>query len=164
MEAEEKVNILLVDDLPENLLALQGMLEGLGENLVLALSGREALQHVLQTDFALILLDVQMPGMDGFEVAKLVREREKSRHIPIVFLTATAPETSDINLGYKVGAVDYIIKPVACEILLSKVRVFVELYRSRLKLADQIVQQERQRWEAEQLRESLEKEKQYSQE
>lgn len=163
MEPDEKVNILLVDDLPENLLALQGMLEGLGENLVLASSGREALQHVLQTDFALIVLDVGMPVMDGFEVAKLVREREKSRHIPIIFLTATSPESSHIYLGYEAGAVDYIIKPVAREILLSKLRVFVELYRSRLKLADQIVQRERQRWEAEQLRENLEQEKRYSQ-
>lgn len=163
MEPDKKVNILLVDDLPENLLALQGMLEGLGENLVLASSGREALQHVLQTDFALIVLDVMMPEMSGFEVATLIREREKSRYTPVVFLTASHPETSSIYRGYDVGAVDYLIKPFPREILLSKVRVFVELYRSRLKLADQIVQQERQRWESEQLREKLEQEKRHSQ-
>src|SRR4051794_33023420 len=116
-----QVNILLVDDNPRNLISLQAMLEPLGQQLVLAHSGEEALRHVLEQDFAVILLDVRMDGMDGFETAQLIREREKSRHIPIIFITGAEHRETKIFEGYKRGAVDYLIKPVVPEILQAKV-------------------------------------------
>ena len=125
MNPEEKVNILLVDDVPDNLLALYAMLEGLGENMVKARSGSEALKYLLDDDFAVILLDVQMPGMDGFETAVLIREREKSRHTPIIFITAFSKSDEHILRGYSFGAVDYIFKPIVPDILKAKVTVFI---------------------------------------
>jgi two-component system sensor histidine kinase/response regulator len=121
------VNILLVDDQPANLLALEAMLQGLGQNLVKAESGREALKWLLSYDFAVILLDVKMPDMDGFETAELIREREKSRDTPIIFLTAADKTHTEAVRGYAVGAVDYLVKPVVPEFVRSKVSVFVEL-------------------------------------
>jgi signal transduction histidine kinase len=129
MSSEQPINILLVDDRAENLLALAAMLEPLGYNLVKARSGQEALRYVLHEDFALILLDVQMPGMDGFETAELIRGRERSRHIPIIFLTAVNTSERHIFRGYLAGAVDYLLKPFVPEILLSKVAVFVDLHQ-----------------------------------
>jgi signal transduction histidine kinase len=126
---DEQVNILLVDDRPENLLSLEAILEGLGQNLVKAHSGLEALKCVLKQEFAVILLDVQMPNMDGFETADLIKERERSRHTPIIFLTALSKSESYIARGYSVGAVDYMLKPIVPEILTSKVAVFVELFK-----------------------------------
>lgn len=120
--------ILLVDDRPENLIALEATLEPLGHELVLARSGVEALKRLLFDDYALILLDVQMPGMDGFETATRIKERSKSRYIPIIFLTALSTHEQDIFQGYTAGAVDYIAKPFHPEILRSKVRIFLELY------------------------------------
>ncbi len=128
MAAEEKINILLVDDLPEKLLVLESILEELGENLVKANSGTEALRLVLEKDFAVILLDVYMPGMSGFETAGLIRQRRKSAHTPIIFITAFADEMHTAQ-GYSMGAVDYIMSPVVPEILRTKVKVFVDLYR-----------------------------------
>ncbi len=128
---EKKADILLVDDRRENLTALVAVLGGMGENLVSAGSGPEALKRVLDTDFAVILLDVQMPGMDGFETASLIRRRERSRHTPIIFLTAMVKSEPEIFRGYTVGAVDYIIKPFDPAILRSKVRVFIDLFRLR---------------------------------
>jgi two-component system sensor histidine kinase/response regulator len=125
--AEGLVNILLVDDQPANLLALEAMLQGLGQNLVKAESGREALKWLLTDDFAVILLDVKMPDMDGFETAALIRERDKSRYTPIIFLTAADKTHTEAVRGYAVGAVDYLVKPVVPEIVRSKVSVFVEL-------------------------------------
>jgi PAS domain S-box-containing protein len=122
-------NLLLVDDKPQNLTALEATLEPLGQNLVLASSGREALKHLLGNEFAAILLDVQMPGMDGFETAALIKERQRSRHIPILFLTALSKEKAHVDRGYSVGAVDYISKPFDPDILRSKVAVFVELFQ-----------------------------------
>jgi signal transduction histidine kinase len=122
----EKVKILLVDDKPQNLLALEAALADLGQELVKAGSGPEALRRVLTDDFAAILLDVRMPGMDGLETAALIRQREKSRGTPIIFLTAYGDE-QQIFRGYDTGAVDYLIKPVVPEILRAKVAVFVEL-------------------------------------
>jgi two-component system, sensor histidine kinase and response regulator len=122
-----KVNILLVDDQPANLVALEAMLQGLGQNLVKAESGREALKWLLTHEFAVILLDVKMPDMDGFETATLIRQRDKSRHTPILFLTAADKSQSHAVRGYAVGAVDYLIKPVVPEFVRSKVAVFVEL-------------------------------------
>src|SRR6266567_2487077 len=127
--SDGKVNILLVDDKPENLLSLEAVLEKLGQNLVKAHSGREALRYVLKHDFAVILIDVQMPGMDGFETVDLIKERERSRHTPIIFITALSKNEMYITRGYSAGAVDYILKPVVPEILRSKVAVFVELFK-----------------------------------
>jgi two-component system sensor histidine kinase/response regulator len=124
---DEKVNILLVDDQPANLVALEAMLQGLGQNLIKAQSGREALKWLLTHDFAVILLDVKMPEMDGFETAALIRQRDKSRHTPILFLTAADSTQTHAVRGYAVGAVDYLVKPVVPEFVRSKVSVFVEL-------------------------------------
>jgi PAS domain S-box-containing protein len=123
------VKILLVDDEPKNLLALEAVLAGDGRTLTHASSGAEALMYLLQEDFAVILLDVNMPGMDGFETAALVRDREKSRDTPIIFLTAAIQGETYVTRGYSLGAVDYIFKPFEPEILRSKVAVFVQLFR-----------------------------------
>jgi signal transduction histidine kinase/DNA-binding response OmpR family regulator len=128
MGAEEKINILIVDDLPEKLLVLESILEELGENVIKANSGPEALRLVLAHDFAVILLDVYMPGMSGFETAALIRQRRKSAHTPIIFITAFTDEMHTAQ-GYSMGAVDYILSPIVPEILRTKVRVFVDLYR-----------------------------------
>src|SRR5690349_11255920 len=127
-DAQSKVNILLVDDRPEKLLAIEAVLEDLGQNIVRAYSGREALRHVLASDFAVILLDVNMPGMDGFETAELIRQRKSSEHIPIIFITAFGDEMH-VKRGYSLGAVDYILTPVVPQVLRSKVAVFVDLFR-----------------------------------
>ncbi len=129
MPAEPPVNILLVDDHAENLLALEATLNDLGQNLVKARSGREALKCLLQRDFAVILLDVQMPGMDGFETATLIRGRTRSQYTPIIFLTAYSTETNHVFQGYSVGAVDYLFKPIMPNVLRSKVAAFVELWK-----------------------------------
>lgn len=129
--AEPKINILIVDDRPENLTALQAVLEPLEQNIVSAGSGEEALRRLLSDDFAVILLDVQMPGLDGFETATHIKQREKSQHIPIIFLTAIDKEPHHALHGYSVGAVDYVFKPFDPVILRSKVSVFLELYRLR---------------------------------
>ena len=128
---EEKVNILLVDDQPNNLLALETILDEMGQNLVRADSGNRALKHLLDREFAVILLDVQMPDLDGFETATLIRERERSRDTPIIFLTAMERSETNVFRGYELGAVDYIFKPFHAEVLRAKVGVFVELFRKR---------------------------------
>jgi signal transduction histidine kinase len=127
---EEKVNILVVDDLPDKRLAFQVVLEELGQNLVMASSGADALRELLARDFAVILLDVNMPDIDGIETAELIRQHGKTRHTPIIFVTAYADEMQTAR-GYQLGAVDYILSPIVPEILRSKVRVFVELYRAQ---------------------------------
>jgi signal transduction histidine kinase len=131
------VDILLVDDHEENLLALEAILTDPAYTLVRAGSGRDALKEVLRHDFALILLDVAMPGLDGYETAELIRGRERSRETPIIFLTANYRSESHVFRGYSVGAVDYIFKPFSPEILRSKVAVFVELYLKREALKRQ---------------------------
>ncbi len=128
MADAEPTNILVVDDLPEKLLVYRSILEDLGQNLVTARGGDEALAQILRHDFAVILLDVNMPGMDGFEAAALIRKRRRSALTPIIFLTAFAEEARAVE-GYAHGAVDYIQTPVVPEILRAKVRVFVDLYR-----------------------------------
>jgi signal transduction histidine kinase len=127
---EEKVNILVVDDLPDKRLAFQVVLEELGQNLVMASSGAEALRELLEREFAVVLLDVNMPDIDGIETAELIRQHGKTRHTPIIFVTAYADEMQTAR-GYQLGAVDYILSPIVPEILRSKVRVFVELYRAQ---------------------------------
>jgi CheY-like chemotaxis protein len=130
MQPQEIVNILMVDDHPQNLLALEAVLGDMGQNLVSARSGREALKQLLEQEFALILLDVQMPGLDGYETAALAREREQSRHTPIIFLTAINQSDAQVFKGYSTGAVDYMFKPFVPEVLKAKVSVFVDLYRT----------------------------------
>jgi PAS domain S-box-containing protein len=135
--AKVRTNILMVDDRPQNLLALEAILEPLNQNLVRAYSGEEALKHLLKTDFAVILLDVQMPGIDGFETARLIKEREKSRYVPIIFLTAISKDEQFVFKGYTVGAVDYLSKPFDPDILRSKVAVFVDLFRKNEQIRRQ---------------------------
>src|SRR5215212_8979324 len=127
--AAEQATILIVDDQEENVLALEAVLEPLGQRLVRARSGEEALAALLREEFALILLDVQMPDIDGFQTATFIKQREKTRHIPIIFLTALSKELHHVFRGYSAGAVDYVVKPFDPMILRSKVQVFVDLYR-----------------------------------
>jgi PAS domain S-box-containing protein len=134
---KERVNILLVDDHSENLLALKAILEELDENIVTAESGFEALRYLLEGDFAVILLDVQMPGMDGFETAALIRQRATLQHTPIIFLTAIDKNEQAMFRGYAVGAVDYLFKPFPPEVLKAKVAVFIELYRKTQEIRRQ---------------------------
>jgi signal transduction histidine kinase len=169
----DRVNILLVDDQPNNLRALAAILEHLGQNLVLANSGAEALRCLLRDDVALILLDVKMPGMDGLETAALIRGRERTRHVPIIFLTAYERDEVQMFQGYSLGAVDFLFKPIIPGVLLSKVRVFVELFRKTEQVRRQAEQlranerqeherrlaEERQRWEMERLRAEAERER-----
>ncbi len=133
---EPAVKVLLVDDTPENLVALEAALRGISEQLVLARSGNEALRRLLEDDFAAILLDVKMPDMDGFETAELIRNRPRSRHTPILFLTGYKNE-EQLFRGYDLGAVDFLFKPIVPEILRSKVAVFVELSRNAALLRQQ---------------------------
>jgi len=135
-EAVAQAKILLVDDEPKSLYALQQLLSQLEQNLMIAQSGEEALRLALKNDFAVILLDVRMPGIDGFETARLIRSRERSRLTPIIFLTAAADEMASMFRGYEVGAVDYLMKPVVPEVLKSKVAVFVELHRKTERLRE----------------------------
>lgn len=140
MQLEPTVNVLMVDDHPENLIALEAILGGLGQNLVKAHSGEEALRCLLHQDFAVILLDVQMPDMDGFETAALIRQRERSRNTPIIFLTAFNTNDELMVKGYALGAVDYLFKPINPAILTSKVTVFVELFKKTLEVKRQATQ------------------------
>jgi CheY-like chemotaxis protein len=134
--AEEKVNILAVDDSPDKLLAMSALLSELHQNVVTATSGREALRHLLRQEFAVVLLDVNMPGMDGFETASLMRQRKSSEHTPIIFVTAYGDETH-ASRGYSLGAVDYVLAPVEPEVLRTKVGVFVELFRKTAQIRQQ---------------------------
>jgi two-component system sensor histidine kinase/response regulator len=131
----EKVKILMVDDEPNNLLALEAVLESLGHDLVRADSGMEALRCLMKEDFAVILLDVRMPEMDGFETATLIRSREKSRYSPILFLTALGKTEAEMFHGYEVGAMDYLLKPFVPDILRYKVKVLIELQQKAFEIA-----------------------------
>ncbi|HKO16194.1 MAG TPA: ATP-binding protein, partial [Gemmatimonadaceae bacterium] len=133
----ETVDILVVDDRPENLLALEAILEPLQQHICRASSGEEALRQLLERDFALILLDVQMPGLNGFETARLIKSRERTRYIPIIFLTAISKEEAYVFEGYSVGAVDYMFKPFQPEVLRSKVAAFVDLFLRQKRVAEQ---------------------------
>ncbi len=155
---EQTVNILLVDDQPEGLLALEALLQGPERNIVKTRSGREALRQLLKADFALILLDVQMPDMDGFQTAELIRQRDSSKNTPIIFLTAGHKSEANIFRGYAVGAVDYVLKPIVPEILRSKVSVFVDLARQTelvRRQADQLRQSEQEALQLAQARANL---------
>src|ERR1700704_2302801 len=136
MGANEKVNILLVDDQPARLLTYQSVLSELGQNLVCAHSGLEALDKLMREEFAVVLLDVSMPGMDGFEAARLIHEHPRFEKTPIIFVSGVHVTDLDHLKGYKVGAVDYVPIPVVPEILRSKVAVLVELYCKRRELRE----------------------------
>jgi len=135
--SNDPVKCLLVDDLPENLVALEALLKSDGLECHKASSGEEALELLLVHDYALALLDVQMPGMDGFELAELMRGSERSRHVPIIFVTAGSGDTARRFRGYEAGAVDFIQKPIEPDILRSKANVFFELYNQRRQIAKQ---------------------------
>ena len=126
---EEKVNILLVDDRPDKLMALEAVLRDLNQNVVTAKSGKEALRQLLQAEFAVILLDVSMPGMDGFETASLIRQRPATEHTPIIFVTSMSQSENHIARGYQLGAVDYMLTPIVPQVLRTKVSVFVDLFK-----------------------------------
>ena len=135
---QQKPKILLVDDRPENLFALEQTLKPLNAEMTRANSGEEALSHVLRNQFALILMDVQMPGMDGFEAVSLMRDYDETKNVPVIFVTAISKEQKFVQLGYDSGAVDYLFKPISPDILLSKVKVFLELEKQRLELKSAI--------------------------
>src|SRR5712672_2354445 len=137
---DKPATILIVDDREANLLALEAGLEPLGHRLVKARSGRDALRFLLDEDCALILLDVQMPELDGFETAALIRERERTRFTPIIFVTAVRREEEHILKGYANGAVDYVIKPFAPETMIAKVRIFLEQHRREKALLRELRQ------------------------
>lgn len=128
MGYQEPIHILLVDDRPENLFALEAVLESQNYKLIKATSGQEALRCLLKYDFAVIVLDVQMPGMDGIETAKLIKAREKTKEIPIIFISANSKEAEHLFAGYSAGAIDYMVKPFIPQILKSKIQGFVEMY------------------------------------
>src|SRR3954465_8768804 len=134
MKASDKVNILLVDDQPAKLLSYEVILGGLGENLIKAGSAREALEHLLKTEIAVILVDVCMPELDGFELAAMIREHPRFQNIAIIFVSAVQITDPDRLRGYEAGAVDYVPVPVVAEVLRAKVRVFAELYRKTRQL------------------------------
>ncbi len=172
-QGDGKVDILLVDDNTNNLLALEAMLADLGQNLVRATSGTEALRKLLEQDFALALLDIQMPDLDGFQTAELIRARERSRHMPIIFLTAFNKTEVQISQGYELGAVDFLFKPLVPFILRAKVQAFVDLFRKTEEVkrqarllreveareAERRLQEAAQRWESDRLREEMIKER-----
>jgi len=137
---QNSLKILMVDDHEENLVALEHLLDGMGAELFRAHSGQEALALLLEHDFCLILLDVQMPEMDGFEVASLARLKTRTRHVPIIFLTAMGIGPESVFKGYESGAVDYLVKPINPFILCSKVRVFCELYSQKQIIERQLAE------------------------
>ncbi len=134
MNERKKSNILIVDDRPENILSLEALLDAPDMNIIKAYSGNEALGMILEYDFALVLLDVQMPEMDGFETAELMRSNTRTKHIPIIFVTAINKDQQHVFKGYQAGAVDYIFKPLEPEILKNKVNVFLELHSQKAAL------------------------------
>lgn len=139
---DENIRILGVDDRPGNLIALEAVLEILDITFVKAYSGKEAVSQVLAHDFALILMDAQMPEMDGFQTAELIRANQKNEQIPIIFVTAINKEQKHVFRGYDAGAVDYLFKPLDANILRSKVSVFIELFRQKQRLMKKTVELE----------------------
>jgi PAS domain S-box-containing protein len=145
---DARANLLLVDDREENLLALEAVLEPLGHRLVSVTSGSAALKELLLDDFACILLDVQMPELDGFQLATLIKERRRSRHIPIIFVTALSKDETHVYRGYSAGAVDYIFKPIDPDVLRSKVSVFIDLWEKGRQIQQQALQLHEQELDA----------------
>lgn len=137
LPAARMVNILLVDDHPENLLAMEAVLSPQGYNLISVTSGAEALKQLTKENFAAIILDVQMPELDGFETARLIKSREKTRHIPIIFVTAINQAAQHVAQAFSVGAFDYLIKPFHPDILKWKIEALVKLHKNYDQLAEQ---------------------------
>lgn len=157
---DEKINILLVDDQPAKLLTYEAILNKLGENLITADSGMEALEKLLKNDIAVVLMDVNMPGMDGFETAQMIHQHPRFRHTPIVFVSGIHVTSQDFLKGYQLGAVDYVPVPISGELLCAKVRVFAELHRKtrQLELLNErmtLVQEEERRRIARELHDSV---------
>jgi len=144
-------DILVVDDVRANLLAFDAALESLGRRIVAVRSGVEALAQLLEQDFAVVLLDVQMPEMDGFETARLIRSRERTRSLPIIFVTAYNHDDAEVRRAYQLGAVDFLFKPLDAEVLRAKTRVFVELADSQRRENERLLEEQRRRLEAEAL-------------
>src|SRR4026207_1298121 len=140
MSPNDKVNILLVDDQPGKLLTYEAILKDLGENLIKASSGREALEHLLKSDITVVLMDVSMPELDGFELAEIIREHPRFQKTAIIFVSAVHLTDTDRLKGYRSGAVDYVSVPIVPELLRAKVGVFTELYR-RGREAEQLTQE-----------------------
>ncbi|WP_233587432.1 ATP-binding protein [Corallococcus sp. CA049B] len=155
-----RARVLLVDDTPANLLALEAILEPLGQQVVSVRSGDEALKALLLDEYACVLMDVQMPGLDGLETARLLRTRERTKHLPILFITALSREAAYVTRGYEYGAVDYLLKPVDPDILRAKVSVFVELYLRGEKLRQQALELAERRRVEEELQRATELEQQ----
>lgn len=155
LEHTDEAKLLIVDDLPENLLALDALLKGPGIHVHQAESAEQALELLLRHEFALAILDVQMPGMDGFQLAELMRSTERTKQIPIVFVSAAGRELDYAFKGYESGAVDFMQKPLDTHAVRSKVSVFVDLYRNRKRLARQLEELERSRREQEVLLDEL---------
>ena len=151
MLSEIQANLLIVDDLPENLLALEALIKREGRTVFKALSADEALSLLLQHEFALAILDVQMPGMNGFELAELMRSTERTKNIPIVFVSAAGRELNYAFKGYESGAVDFLHKPLDIHAVKSKVNVFVDLYRQRKAMKQQVEALEQSRHEQEEI-------------
>src|SRR6185503_9367024 len=146
MSTEPTANILIVDDDPKTLLGMEALLSGRGRQIVTATSGQEALRWLLRRDFSLILMDVRMPDMDGFETADLIRKSERLRHVPIIFLSAIDTLEADVYRGAAKGAVDYLFKPVVPDVLKAKVSVFVDLFHINERLKQKAVQQSEERF------------------
>ncbi len=155
MRFHEPIHILLVDDRPENLLALEAVLESERYNLVKATSGEEALRCLLKDEFAVIVLDVQMPGMDGIETAKLIKAREKTKEIPIIFISANSKEAEHLFAGYSAGAIDYMVKPFIPQILKSKIEGFVNMYLTNKRHKTQSMQLQQKTLELEKMNQEL---------
>ncbi|WP_052475995.1 response regulator [Cohnella kolymensis] len=155
MRDGKPVSLLIVDDHAENLLVLEASLSGEGYRLVRADSGEAALRHLLREEFAVIVLDVQMPGMDGFETARLIKAREKTKDTPILFISATSREAVHQFEGYSAGAIDYLVKPVSTTILKAKIAAFVRLYESNRELESQRNMMHRQKTELEAVNKEL---------
>ena len=144
--ADSTANILVVDDDVRSLLAMEALLSGSGRNIVTARSGADALRELMRREFAVILLDVRMPDMDGFETAALIRERERLRHLPIIFLSAVDTLDTDVYRGVASGAVDYLFKPVVPQVVKAKVAVFVDLFRMNERVKQQALEQSEARF------------------
>src|SRR5579863_3143206 len=143
MGGDEKLNILLVDDQPAKLLSYEAILQGIDENLIKATSGREALEHLLRSDIAVVLMDVCMPELDGFELAAMIRDHPRFRKTAIIFVSAIHLTDVDRLRGYEMGAVDYVPVPVIPEVLRAKVKIFAELYRKSRQLEQLNIELER---------------------
>lgn len=150
------INLLLVDDRPENLLTLESLLDHPDFNIIKAASGSQALEKMLENDIALVLLDVFMPDMDGYETAELMRSNKRTKHIPIIFVTAEQAERDHIFKGYDAGAVDYLMKPIAPRVLQSKVSIFLEIHRQKLELEEKTRELNGKVVELEELQQQLE--------